>query len=714
MKKTTIINLFLVFMFCNMQTTAQPINRKALVERHTIVNKTMDTLSSLSVGNGKFAFTVDATGLQSFPDAYAKGVPLGTQSEWGWHSFPNTKNYKEEEFLKTYHLNGRDVKYAVQWNSPEQNKEASNYYRANLHRLQLANIGLEISRKDGSIFKIEDVKNINQTLNMWTGEIHSKFTVDDVPVEVITFCHQQDDAIGVKINSVLLRQGKIKIRIRLPYPTGGWADMGNNFTDDDKHESTLVQPSFGSALIKHRLDTTSYRISLNWRSTAYITEKQKHYFLLAPTGLGGNSFEFTCKFSMKDDTRLNEYFYTQIQNNSRLQWQQFWQRGAAVDFSGSIDTRANELERRIVLSQYLTKIQCANSNPPQETGLTYNSWYGKPHIEMHWWHGVHFALWGRVDLLEKSLSWYNRAAEIAKGIAERQGYEGVRWQKVTDNEGREVPSSIGAFLIWQQPHYIYFTELVYRQKTNLQTLNKYKDLVFATASFMASFARYDSATHKYVLGKGVIAAQERFKAEQTFNPTYELAYWHWALSTAQQWRERLHLPRDKKWDDVISNLSPLPIQGDKYLFTESATDSYTNPEFKTDHPSVLGALGMAPETPMIDKKIMQNTFNWIWDNWNWDKTWGWDFPMTAMTATRLGHPEKAIDALLMNITTNTYLNNGHNYQDGRLTIYLPGNGGLLTAIAMMCAGYDGSTIPNPGIPKDGKWKVRWEGLKKML
>ena len=710
--KKLFIETAIIFLFCFQQTNAQPINRKSLVERHTVINKTMDTLSSLSVGNGKFAFTVDATGLQSFPDAYAKGVPLGTESEWGWHSFPNTNGYKEEEFLKTYHLNGRDVKYAVQWNTPEQNKNASNYFRQNLHRLQLANIGLEITKKDGSIFKIEDVKNIDQTLNMWTGEIHSKFTVDDVPIEVITYCHQQQDAIGVKINSSLLKEGKIKVRIRLPYPTGGWADMGNNFTDDDKHQSRLIESSHNDATIIHQLDTTEYNIRLHWAGQASASKKQAHYFILTPTST--NSFEFTCLFTAAHTNTSNEFSFTQIQTNSQNAWKQFWQLGAAVDFSGSTDKRANELERRIILSQYLTKINCAGNNPPQETGLTYNSWYGKPHMEMHWWHGVHFALWGRLDLLEKSLSWYNRAAKTAKSIAQRQGYDGVRWQKVTDNEGREVPSSIGAFLVWQQPHYIYFTELVYRQKTNPQTLNKYKDLVFATANFMASFARYDSVTHKYVLGRGVIAAQERFKAEETFNPTYELAYWHWALSTAQKWRERLHLLRNKKWDDVINNLSPLPIQGDKYLFTESATDSYTNPEFKTDHPSVLGALGMAPQTPMVNKTIMQNTFNWIWDNWSWGKTWGWDFPMTAMTATRLGLPEKAIDALFMNITTNTYLNNGHNYQDDRLTIYLPGNGGLLTAIAMMCAGYDGSTIPNPGIPKDGKWKVKWEGLKKML
>ena len=551
MKKYFIQTIALLTLFTS-QSFAQPINRKALVERHTVINKMMDTLSSLSVGNGKFAFTVDATGLQSFPDAYAKGVPLGTESEWGWHSFPNTKNYKEEEFLKTYHLNGRDVKYAVQWNNPEQNKEASNYYRANLHRLQLANIGLEITKKDGSIFKMEDVKNIDQTLNMWTGEIHSKFTIEEVPVEVIIYCHQQQDAIGIKINSPLLKEGKIKIRIRLPYPTGGWADMGNNYGDDEKHQSRLVEHSHNSANIIHLLDTTAYNIRLRWTGAAQASKKQAHYFLITPTQT--NSFEMTCLLAPANSKTFNTFSFDQIQKSSQSVWQQFWQRGAAVDFSGSTDERAKELERRIVLSQYLTKINCGGSNPPQETGLTYNSWYGKPHMEMHWWHAVHFALWGRLDILEKQLDWYNRAAATAKAIAQRQGYEGVRWQKVTDNEGREVPSSIGAFLIWQQPHYIYFTELVYRQKTNLQTLHKYKDLVFATADFIASFARYDSVTHHYVLGKGVIAAQERFKAEQTFNPTYELAYWHWALSTAQQWRERLHLPRNKKWDDVIKNL----------------------------------------------------------------------------------------------------------------------------------------------------------------
>ena len=47
------------------------------------------------------------------------------------------------------------------------------------------------------------------------------------------------------------------------------------------------------------------------------------------------------------------------------------------------------------------------SLPPQETGLTCNSWYGKFHLEMHWWHAVHFALWDRLPLLERSLGYYD-------------------------------------------------------------------------------------------------------------------------------------------------------------------------------------------------------------------------------------------------------------------------------------------------------------------
>lgn len=59
--------------------------------------------------------------------------------------------------------------------------------------------------------------------------------------------------------------------------------------------------------------------------------------------------------------------------------------------------------------------------------------------------------------------------------------------------------------------------------------------------------------------------------------------------------------------------------------------------------------------------------------------------------------------------------NGHNYQDKNLTIYLPGNGGLLAAVAMMAAGWGSAPGVNaPGFPKDGNWIVKYEGLKPAL
>ena len=46
-----------------------------------------------------------------------------------------------------------------------------------------------------------------------------------------------------------------------------------------------------------------------------------------------------------------------------------------------------------------------------------------------------------------------------------------------------------------------------------------------------------------------------------------------------------------------------------------------------------------------------------------------------------------------------------------LPLYLPGNGGLLYAVAMMAAGWDGAPDGTaPGFPADGSWTVRHEGL----
>src|SRR5690606_31020035 len=75
----------------------ETIDRNALVTRHNPKNHEAAPLNPFSLGNGRFAFTADITGLQSFPDHSAPAIPLATLSEWGWHSFPNTNGYSLQD-----------------------------------------------------------------------------------------------------------------------------------------------------------------------------------------------------------------------------------------------------------------------------------------------------------------------------------------------------------------------------------------------------------------------------------------------------------------------------------------------------------------------------------------------------------------------------------------------------------------------------------------
>ena len=684
------------------------IDRFALVKRNSPEIQAFDKHASVSVGNGGFAFTVDATGLQTFPEVYSEGVPLGTQSEWGWHKFPNPENFQFEETLKNFNFRGDEEPYSVQFNEPGRQRDAANWFRVNPHRLHLGYVGLELKRNDGTEVNIDAISNIRQKWSLWEGQVISKFNVDSDSVSIRTACNPLKDQIAAKLNSSMMTKHLMAVNFRFPYPTGNHTDDASNWDVPEKHTTEIVSLSDTACVLKRSLDETVYYVTINWYGPASFTEKAPHYFVLSPEN---EDFSFTCEFSENEKSTPGGPAES-VMALSADYWRGFWQRGGAVDFSKCTNTAARELERRVVLSQYLMAIQCAGSMPPQETGLTYNSWYGKFHLEMHWWHAVHFALWNRPELLERSLDWYVKAYPVAKEIAERQGFDGVRWMKMTDPSAQEAPSKVGSFLIWQQPHFIYMAELIYRNNPSQEVLDKYGFLVEQTADFMASFATYDEVNDRFIL-KGIIPAQETLRASETINPPFELAYWHYGMSVAQAWRERAGQKRKIQWDELLDKLSPLTEQDGLYLASEDAVDTYKDIRFTSDHPAVLGALGMLPQCRLVQPQYMQNSLNWIWDHWNWDKTWGWDYPMAAMSAARLGDPEKAVGALLMEKRTNTYLINGHNYQDDRLRIYLPGNGGLLTAVAMMCAGWDGNAIESPGFPKDGQWDVVWEDLAPM-
>lgn len=680
----------------------EAIDRRLRVARHSPFVRVFEPYSALSVGNGGFAFTVDATGLQTFPDEY-KEFPLATQAEWGWHSFPNPAGYRIEQALTMYDAHGRPVPYDSQQNGP-----AGKWLRENPHRLSLARVGLVLSHADGSAVKSSDINDVQQYLVLWTGTIHSRFNVDGRKFWVTTAAHPDEDLIAVRIESDGLDPSRLAIRVAFPY--GGVTHTGDpaDWSNADKHRTEITHRDRRFAEIHRTLDANEYFVKAAWSNGASLRQTSPHELRIEPAN-GSNVFEFALRFSPREDhselPNANATF-----GKSAVHWRAFWTNGATLDLSGSSDPRADELERRIVLSEYLTAIQCAGTMPPQETGETFNSWFGKPHLEMHWWHAAHFALWNRAPMLERSLPWYLKILPEARAIAERQGYRGVRWPKMVDPQGYDSPSGIGPFLIWQQPHPIYLSELVYRAHPDRATLERHREIVFASAEFMASYPFWDEATRRYVLGPPLIPAQESHPAATTFNPTFELAYWAFGLETAQQWRRRLGMQREPSWDKVLNGLSQLPMRDGLYVNAESAPTTFTDAAQRRDHPTLLGAYGFVA-SKQVDREAMRRTLKKVFETWDWPDTWGWDYPLVAMTAARLGEPGLAIDALLMNTAKNRYHPNGHNYQRPGLTSYLPGNGGLLSAVAMMAAGWDGAPAQHaPGFPTSG-WTVREEKLR---
>jgi hypothetical protein len=508
----------------------------------------------------------------------------------------------------------------------------------------------------------------------------------------------------------------------------------------DSHVTQEVTRNAGGLALTRTLDDTHYSVRV---------ASDRELDIVTP---GAHQFRFTAPGSTQL-TLLVEF--TPEATPARLPqpeaaraavadwWEKYWRTGGVVDFTGSRDPRAKELERRIVLSQYLSALNGAGWMPPQEEGLFSNSWNGKSHLEMHAWHSAHFAPWGRAELLERSMPWYLDRLEDARKRAKANGVRGAWWAKMVGPEGRESPSTINPFLMWQQPHTIYMAELLYRANPSQATLEKYSPLVFATADLLASWPTREPSG-RYVLGPPLIPAQENFEALTTVNPTFEIEYFRFGLETAQAWRERLNLKRDRGWDQVLKGLSKLPQKNGLYLAAESQPDLWeraNSPACKSkaahecpnrDHPSFVAALGYLPGHG-VDRATMARTLDAFLERWDLRQTWGWDWPMLAMTATRLGRPDLAVDFLLTpqknfqfgvsGMTPRVHIVaddaphaagigvDGPGYRRAAET-YFPSNGSLLLAVALMVAG-EGEGQSNPGFPKDGSWVVRSEGVRPL-
>ena len=700
-KLISLVSLFCLSVFLPLSVMGEPIDREAVVKRHRVCTTGTLLKSPAQVGNGKFAFGMDITGLQTF-------VPFNTLSDWSWHSFPLPEGMRAEDYRPVVvETHGKKIAYELR--NPDQ-PELSEWLTKNPHRYNLGRIGFRLLREDGTEAREIDLGNARQEIDLWTGVVYSRFELNRKEVKVRTVCHPDKDMIGVSIESELLNDGNMSIYLDFPYPDGRYfKHYIGRYDTISGHTSTFEKLAPNSVRITRTMDDTHYYATLDWTGPAtFSRESEKaHTFLLQPRHT--STFSFTCCFSPEPVADVTESVAS-IERKSAVSWEKYWRSGAAVDLSGSKDPRWLELERRIVLSQYLMRANESGLFPPQESGLVNNGWFGRFHFEMIWWHGVHYGLWNRMECFDNYLNVYKDFMPKALERAKSEGRSGARWPKCTGNFNREWPGSAHAYLIWHEPHPIYFAEMQYRQKPAPETLEKWKDVVLNTADYMADYLFYDKKTKQYVLGPPVVVVSENTDPLQTINPIFELGYFRYGLRTALEWADRLGLSekRTKKWKEVLSKMAPLPVADGVYTTYEGIPDMWT--KYTYEHPALTGVYGMLPGDG-VDLPTFKHTLEKVCKEWQFNRIWGWDFPMLAMAAARTGQPALAID-MLMHPSAGFQFDE-HGLATGGPFPYFPSNGALLTAVAMMCGGWDGSEGEAPGFPKDGSWTVRYEGFVPM-
>ena len=684
---------------CTGNRPTKKIDRKTIVSRNDIIYTKPEITAPVTVGNGKFAFTVDPTGLQTFAEDYNQGFALGTMADYGWHNQPNPSNYKIEDTYKEFDSHGRKVKYAydpkrrnVSWESP-----AALWMYENPKRIGLGRLSLAMTKSDGSTPSIEDLQNIKQHLELWSGILTSYFELEGNSVTVKTIVHPTHDMIAIHVESSLIQENRLKVALNFPYANTVWSGAPEDWDNPDKHTTEIVFKSptrvdFNRRLDNDDYDGDEYLCSVNYPEFVSMNQEEKHKFSFSASS-DSNTLELGVTFaskSMPAELPKFDETYSAVVNY----WNNYWSNGAFVDISESEDPRWKELEKRIILSQYVMAVNCASNRPPQETGLVQRSWHGKFHMEMVWFHEAHFALWDRLPLMMRSMDFYKEILPSARERAEIQGYKGARWPKMTGPEGRESPNSINPFLTWQQPHPIYLAELSYRKNPTKETLEYWKEVVQATADFIASFVVFDPETGIYDVGPPLNDVHEGSELGGTKNTPYEVAYFRFGLQIANKWRERLGMQPDSLWSEIIAHMAPLESKDGRYRV-----------------PAIMFA--MLPLTQEVDTAILGNTVT------QWVKklpktSCSWAYPVAAMAAARAGHPDLAVDALLFPSICNTVSSAGYNYWAPSVTVYLPGNGALLEAVAMMAGGWDRAPKRNaPGFPDNGQWVVKSEGLQPL-
>lgn len=588
--------------------------KKSDIIKYNLKFNHIDSKNPVTIGNGDFAITLDQTGTQSLYEIY-KDIPLSTMLNKNWF-------YKDKKDIKPSYVDGKAYMLFNLDNDP--NYQTNRQYPFKYSFMQI------LLYDDDKLIDINNIKDVKQELDLYKGIVTSSFNYKEKINKTISFIYQDHDEFNFKLQS-----DNLNLALKFNYPS---------YTKNGYRLDILP-----NVLVKEDRITLLYD---DKNSLSFKLKSSSNYQIVENTLIfDDNNVSFSLALDeIKEGKLLDE----------------FWK----CDNGIIIDNE--ELVKKMVLSKYLLHVNSTGIYPPQESGLTYNCWNSKFHLEMHLIHSLWNIYNNHVGDLVKSFDYYLSVMPSSLKRASLNGYKGLRFPKMTGPDGEDSPSNIGPLLIWQAPHILFMLQEIYYLYNKENIIKKYEPLISGTIDFMISFLTLKDS--KYQMLDPLLEACESIPLDRCQNPSFELEYWRYTLERQPKIDTVLYGHQRYDYLDITSKIITPKEDDGIYLKTYGVIDKY---DLYKDHPTE-GFLMSFFKSKIVDKEKMVKTIDYILKNMDLSSYWGWDFPFLGLSLLNCGEIEKSIEVTQLNTINNQYLYNGYNTSPrDDLKAYLPGNGAFL-------------------------------------
>lgn len=589
--------------------------KKSDIIKYNLKFNHIDSKNPVTIGNGDFAITLDQTGTQSLYEIY-KDIPLSTMSNKNWF-------YKDKKDIKPSYVDGKAYMLFNLDNDP--NYQTNRQYPFKYSFMQI------LLYDNDKLIDINNIKDVKQELDLYKGIVTSSFNYKEKINKTISFIYQDHDEFNFKLQS-----DNLNLALKFNYPS---------YTKNGYRLDILP-----NVLVKEDRITLLYD---DKNSLSFKLKSSSNYQIVENTLIfDDNNVSFSLALDeIKEGKLLDE----------------FWK----CD-NGIIIIDNEELVKKMVLSKYLLHVNSTGIYPPQESGLTYNCWNSKFHLEMHLIHSLWNIYNNHVGDLVKSFDYYLSIMASSLKRASLNGYKGLRFPKMTGPDGEDSPSNIGPLLIWQAPHILFMLQEIYYLYNKENIIKKYEPLISGTIDFMISFLTLKDS--KYQMLDPLLEACESIPLDRCQNPSFELEYWRYTLERQPKIDTVLYGHQRYDYLDITSKIITPKEDDGIYLKTYGVIDKY---DLYKDHPTE-GFLMSFFKSKIVDKEKMVKTIDYILKNMDLSSYWGWDFPFLGLSLLNCGEIEKSIEVTQLNTINNQYLYNGYNTSPrDDLKAYLPGNGAFL-------------------------------------